>query len=544
VQASEARTGTPARTLLVDADGFGTPEDCGSFDETVFPSIQEAVDAAQPGDVVQVCPNVYPESVVIPKTLTVKGAKAGVPGAGRTFPVPPPPPDPFIPTESVLLGSVTIAAPGVTWDGFWLRLRTFPPFQAIGIVVQTSGSDAVVANNVIDNIGDTAMATNAVGIYLERGPDRVKVVQNKIGNLVSVPSAQGILIGDSTATDPSRDILISRNLIEDVNSTRGAYGILVNNGASDVTGKGFATFAIRDNVIHRLNGSWVHAIGLETRTPNGEVVGNSVSELTGISQDVAAVFVEANKFFPTLEVHRNNFNLNGDEFGIALHQDLIRSDGYRGKIDGTCNWWNASNGPGPVGPGSGARVTTNVDFDPWLDAPAPGGTCFDPHDKCDKDDDDDHDHDGKRNDKDEDVDNDGILNALDLDDDNDGIADLVDVDDDNDGIADLYDDKSTRQVQRTLHHTLGAGSVSEWMLASDGGALPLVGLLESPNAQFLKVEIYNPSGVLVGTSVPTPGVAVVTTSALLPGIYTVRVRNTGVAPIDYTTKLITTMAWF
>jgi hypothetical protein len=30
----------------------------------------------------------------------------------------------------------------------------------------------------------------------------------------------------------------------------------------------------------------------------------------------------------------------------------------------------------------------------------------------------------------------------------------------------------------------------------------------------------------------------------LPGVYAVRVRNTGVAPIDYPTKLVTTMAWF
>ena len=168
----------------------------------------------------------------------------------------------------------------------------------------------------------------------------------------------------------------------------------------------------------------------------------------------------------------------------------------------------------------------------------------DEEDKCDKEDNDDYDKDGHRDDTDADVDNDGILNVLDGDDDNDGLTDVLDVDDDNDGIRDEFDDKSTRQVQRASSGRLNAGAYAESILASDGGALPLVGLVESPNAQFLKVEIYDPSGRLVGTSLPTPGLAVVTTPALLPGIYTVRVRNIGVAPIDYTTKLITTMPWF
>ena len=46
-----------------------------------------------------------------------------------------------------------------------------------------------------------------------------------------------------------------------------------------------------------------------------------------------------------------------------------------GVLDATCNWWGDASGPGPVGSGSGARVTPNVDYAPWLTAPAPGGAC-------------------------------------------------------------------------------------------------------------------------------------------------------------------------
>jgi hypothetical protein len=44
------------------------------------------------------------------------------------------------------------------------------------------------------------------------------------------------------------------------------------------------------------------------------------------------------------------------------------------------NWWGAADGPGPVGPGTGDPVSTNVDYTPWLgSAPSPAcppvGTC-------------------------------------------------------------------------------------------------------------------------------------------------------------------------
>ncbi len=36
------------------------------------------------------------------------------------------------------------------------------------------------------------------------------------------------------------------------------------------------------------------------------------------------------------------------------------------RVEATCNWWDAKNGPGPVGPGSGDKVRPNVTFAPWL----------------------------------------------------------------------------------------------------------------------------------------------------------------------------------
>jgi hypothetical protein len=331
------------------------------------PTIQSAV--SDPGcDPINVDPGAYAENVTILRPLTLNGAQAGNPFAGRTF---------GAPFESTVTGLITVQAANVTIDGFSLT----NPGQNFGILVKTAGDDAVITNNIIDTVGVASLATNPAAIYLERGPDRVRVVANRITNVRSIPTAQGILVGDSTSSNASLNILIRDNLIEDVTSvTRGAYGIQVNNGANPAA-TGFTTVMILSNTITRLTGGgWAHAIGLEGNTPGVVVMGNSISALVDQTpavdgEDAVAVNFEANPSFPMAKVNFNNFDLTIVQYGIRLHPDLILSDGNRGDVDGTCNWWGDSSGPGPAGPGLGARVGSNVDFTPWLIARAPAGAC-------------------------------------------------------------------------------------------------------------------------------------------------------------------------
>src|SRR5215218_10391496 len=58
-------TATGPATLVVDRDGV----ECANAE---FSSIQAAVDAAQPGDLIRVCPDLYSETVVVDKPLTLK----------------------------------------------------------------------------------------------------------------------------------------------------------------------------------------------------------------------------------------------------------------------------------------------------------------------------------------------------------------------------------------------------------------------------------------------------------------------------------------
>mgnify|MGYP001163278626 CR=1 FL=1 len=59
----------------------------------------------------------------------------------------------------------------------------------------------------------------------------------------------------------------------------------------------------------------------------------------------------------TVVVNRNNFTQTGSGDGITNQNGVT--------IDGTNNWWGAANGPAGSGSGSGALVSTNVNFTPW-----------------------------------------------------------------------------------------------------------------------------------------------------------------------------------
>ena len=63
--------------VVVDDDGLAAPGNCNAL--TAAPAtIQGGVNAAVSGNTVQVCPGTYNENVVVNKTLTIQGAKAGV----------------------------------------------------------------------------------------------------------------------------------------------------------------------------------------------------------------------------------------------------------------------------------------------------------------------------------------------------------------------------------------------------------------------------------------------------------------------------------
>jgi hypothetical protein len=345
-----------AITRYVDALATSSAPGTGCGTSAGYNTIQAAVNDANTGDTIMVCAGTYAENVSIPiakANLTLNGAQAAHPVAGRIF---------GSLGESTVTGmfanpaaDITIQATDVTIDGFSLT----NPDQSTGILIKTGGNNALITNNIIYAVGGTGFADNTQGIYLENGPDGVSVLGNKISHIEGIASSNGgIFIGDSTSSNPSLHILIEGNSISDIHSVnKGAYAIHVNNGAKFATA--YTTVKIRYNTISNLvGGGWAHAIGLEGDTPDVIVFGNSISNLTAPS-DAVAVWFEDNPSFSTGTVNENNFDVTIAAYGIAVHPALVGSP-----VDGTCNWWGDPNGPGPMGPGAGAKVSSNVDYTP------------------------------------------------------------------------------------------------------------------------------------------------------------------------------------
>jgi hypothetical protein len=356
-----------------------------------YSHIQDAVN--DPGcTTIKVAAGIYTENVNITHSLTLKGAKAGISVNGRTA---------SGPNESTVTGTIadtptiTINAANVTVDGFSVTNVN----HGTGIDVKTAGNNSVIRDNIVDNVGGASYASNATGVYLELGPDGVRVTDNRISHIQSTPTAQGVLVGDSTSTDPSLNARFVGNTFTDVISTRGSYGIQVNNGSKST---GFATVKILNNTIKNLNGTgWVHAIGLEGKTPNAVVRNNVISNLVSGSPDKSAIVFQDNIYFFTADINRNNLAVGTNAFGIAVDPTLVAALPSL-NVNGQCNWWGASNGPGPVGPGSGSMVSAGVDFTPWLKNANLNGRCGDNNNKHHDDHDGDNDNYNRRDYNDED----------------------------------------------------------------------------------------------------------------------------------------------
>ena len=195
------------------------------------------------------------------------------------------------------------------------------------------------------------------------GADAVTVAHNRFNNIkASVKSVSAVGVLQSTSTDPSTGLVIKDNTFSDIASaTKGAYGILINNGAGSGectpnTSTGGAPGAqIKDNTFSGLNGGWTHAIGLEGPTLNAVVSGNDFSGLTATGDETAAIFFEKNPVGNTVTIYHNKFN--GTAFyGVAIHPRALPGgcSGYNYVVNAENNYWGDVSGPGLVGLGAGA----------------------------------------------------------------------------------------------------------------------------------------------------------------------------------------------
>jgi hypothetical protein len=326
-------------TTTVSADPINVPGD--------YPTIQKAIDAASDNDTIIVAAGLYKENVVIDKSLTLKGAQAGVDARTRS-------------------GAETIIEPG--WDEIGISI-----LNADGRVVVIDGLTVQNAMHAMSTpkLGDMAANIIVKNVRvlncIDFGISLTFTLRTTVEYCYVENVTQAINAG---ATLPAPPTVATFRNNEVVNSDFGITGYL---GDSLIEGNLIKDFA---------NGG----VGISCQCFNTAIKNNTV---TGYVNGAAMTFERSEHDRPWSEnvtVNGNNFTGNRHGLyvfdtqetltGITVNFNNIADNSLSGvwndggqTLNATRNWWGDASGPSSEGrPGMGDTVRGNVDFEPWLGA--------------------------------------------------------------------------------------------------------------------------------------------------------------------------------
>jgi parallel beta-helix repeat protein len=323
-------SGTPSTSLTRSPGVIKVPDD--------FPTIQEAINAAENGNTILVAEGVYYENIVIDKSLTLRGI-------GR------PVIDGSLKASEGWEGTVVIIeANGVTIEGFEIM------HGANGIAGETSNS--TIRNNVIHH-NYNYKGFNGVGILLWGDNDNNQIEDNVIHH----NDRQGIFIGFWDTSEISSGNTISGNLIHHNGlytmpngPDPSAYGIQLWNADNNL---------IENNHIHHHN-NWYFAQGVYLCNSAGNRV-----QYNRLQHNQYGIGIYCYSHGAGTNAIQYNNIYGNTEYGVRNFDAE--------PVDATYNWWGHPSGPsgGVVDPstqevadGKGDVVSGNVYFDPWLGKPS------------------------------------------------------------------------------------------------------------------------------------------------------------------------------
>lgn len=289
-------------------------------------SIQAAVDAASPGDVVGVAAETFAEQVTVSVadlTLIGRGG-ATIDGNGGSAPV-------------------TITADGVRVDGFEIT----NPGGLIGIAVDSGVDGVTICNNRIFDIGPTGSlgVTGIVfGTEATGGHDNVSVFNNVIETLQqeddgSFATVNGILFNTGNSSGTISNVSVRSNVFMDLESTTAPLGIVVQQNTDGVIieGNEFRDF-LADNSL---------GAGSFDMFAQGLNVANSANTDFIVSGNVFGADILSNDgFYPEAVKLESGMDVSGIQI---TNNDLLTAFGLTnaasGTVDAQNNYWNDPAGP-------------------------------------------------------------------------------------------------------------------------------------------------------------------------------------------------------
>jgi nitrous oxidase accessory protein NosD len=217
------RHGDGHRGDVLVVDQSSHRKTCYGKKHRVFRTIQAAVDRAEAGDTIKVCPGLYKENVKVDEEdLTILGPNAGRDATGK-----------HRHREAVvngddLKGTVQLLADDITWDGFTIRgdfgkengpgMYTSPATSGhlirdtiffdngVGIHLGASGErPTLVCRNRF--VANNEFAAGGFGVFSDEGARDVAITYNKFEG----HNGAGIFFADSTTGIRQHDIVVEKN---------------------------------------------------------------------------------------------------------------------------------------------------------------------------------------------------------------------------------------------------------------------------------------------------------------------------------------------
>jgi hypothetical protein len=327
-------------------------------DPAAFQTIQSAINAAQPGDTVNVAHASYHEDVVIDRSVSLIGQPDGrhqnpfIVGSGGAGGI-----------EAVV--QIADGVDGVVVQNFAIGDSHGQQQEQVGVLVGSGASNVTLDHDVIRKLRDPLASVpgpaSTVGVLVEPTSQNILITHLALYRILDPPGSQGAV---GIVVDGASQVSIVHTYVKHV----GDVGFQIKGAASGVTltadaveetestsGTGIlvqdtAQVTLDHDKVYELPGA---STGLELDA-SAQVMGTK-DQLTGNAIGASL----PTDFTGTFAVSDSDINTN-TQAAIDNLSSVV--------VDATGNWWGAATGPAPQG--AGDAVIGAVDFSDWLTRPA------------------------------------------------------------------------------------------------------------------------------------------------------------------------------